>query len=720
MNEQRISVIIAAYNVENFIEEAVSSALQQTPAFYEVIVVNDASTDRTLEVINRAVGNHTNVRVVTNVRNIGLGPVRNLGTAQATGDYIAYLDGDDVFTPNAHTKMQEAIITTPDVAIVNHARLYEDGKVVDNVLSRLLTSRVHETVDERVKLFNNLNVAWNKVYRRNFLLSSKLTFPAGKYEDIAWNYAVLMMAKTIVTIPDVAILYRQRQGSILRSRDDAHFDIFDRWAELWKLLERNPQWYEQYGQALALRRFNSLLTVLDNKDRLPPKRRYDFAQQIEALCEPRKNFRASVVGRSSMLLGSRPGFTLRNALKSEMYLSVRESKAVKYVRKTARNLRARLNLSIYNNVLVRLPVAQDMVIYESYWGKKIDCNPYDIFTHLLDTAPGKYLHVWVARDGVEMRRTAGNAVHVREKTLRYFYYIARARILITNANFPTEVIKRKGTIHVQTKHGTPLKFMGLNILRKNPSGLGNTNAFAQRCKRWDYVISSNEYSSRIWRQGFPYNFKILETGYPRNDRLVTATPSERAAMRETLGLPADKRVVLYAPTFRSASNQKNPTDYPDKETIISTIMAGLDEDSVLAVRDHYFLAPDSSWLNNSRVMDVSAHASSTDVLLATDMLITDYSSIMFDFAVQKRPIVIFAYDKIHYEATRGTYFDISEEHPGVYCETLSELETALRDDHALSPEAKASMDAFHTKFCAWDDGYATARVCEIVFAQSQV
>lgn len=708
MNEQRISVVIAAYNVENFIEEAVNSALRQTPAFHEVIVVNDASTDGTLDMINRVIAGHTNVRVITNPTNIGLGPVRNMGTAQATGDYIAYLDGDDVLAQNAHTILQEAIVTTPDVAIANHARFYENGTSVENMLSRLLVRRVHKTVEERIKLFDNLNVAWNKIYKRSFLLDSKLTFPAGKYEDIAWNYAVLMLAKTIATTPEVAIFYRQRQGSILRSRNDTHFDIFDRWAELWEMLNANPQWYERYGEALALRRFNSLVTVLDNPDRLPSKSRYAFAQRIEALCEPRKNFHVSEVGRANILLGSRAKFALRNAIKSKTYSSVRNSNTLKYVYKVALD-------AIYRNVLIRLPIAQNTVVYESYWGKKIDCSPYDIFTHLLDTEPGKYQHVWIARAGVDLRRTAGNAIHVREKTLRYFYYMARARFLITNANFPTEVIKREGTTHVQTKHGTPLKFMGLDILKKNPSGLGNTQYFAQRCKRWDYVISSNEYSSQVWRQGFPYNYKILETGYPRNDRLITANPQERAALRKTLRLPADKRVVLYAPTFRMASNEDDHTDYPDKEAIVSTIMAGLDEDSVLAVRDHYFLNPDSNWVNNPRVIDVSEHASSTDVLLVSDMLVTDYSSIMFDFAVQKRPIVIFAYDKADYEATRGTYFDISQEHPGAYCETLSELEAALRDNHAQTPEARARLDAFHTKFCPWDDGHAAARICNIVF-----
>jgi CDP-glycerol glycerophosphotransferase len=255
----------------------------------------------------------------------------------------------------------------------------------------------------------------------------------------------------------------------------------------------------------------------------------------------------------------------------------------------------------------------------------------------------------------------------------------------------------------------------LDILKKDPHGLASTRNFAKRCKRWDYVISSNPYSSDTWREGFPYGYKVLETGYPRNDQLVTATDVDRLAIRAKLGLPDGKKIVLYAPTFRPKYPAEVLDTHPDKEQIISAIMAGLDAESVLAIRDHYFLPAGSAWTNDPRIIDLSAHASTTDVLLATDMLITDYSSIMFDFAVQKRPIIIFAYDKPLYEDMRGMYFDIANDHPGVYCDTLPQLEAALQNDHASTPKARAKLDAFHARFCPWDDGHAAARVCNIVF-----
>ena len=708
MSSQRISVIIAAYNVENFIQAAVNSAIEQSIPFHEIIIVNDCATDDTPRLVEALVQGHPNVHVINCPNNIGLGEVRNLGTAQATGDYIAYLDGDDVFTSNAHEIMQRAIATGPDMAILNHTRFYDDGGFGVNRKAACLDTGLHRTADEKIALFENLNVAWNKIYKRSFLTGAGLTFPRGKYEDIAWNYLAVIKADTIATSPEVIVQYRQREGSILRSRNDTHFDIFDRWDELWNALEADPELMDVYGPSLTLRRFKSLVTVLD-ADRLPPASKSRFADKIREVCQPANTLHRSQIGISDMLLGYRFGYQPRRLLRTKAYLKLR---------KRVRALPGKIKLGIYRQVFLRLPIDQKAIIYQSYWGKKVACNPYAIFTHLLDTAPGQYHHFWVVREGVDLRRSAGTAKHLRENSLAYLYYMARARHFITNANFPTHIEKRLGTAHVQTKHGTPLKFMGIDILSKDPEGLGNKRAFAKRSRRWDYVISSNPYSSQIWRQGFPYNYKVLETGYPRNDRLITAPDAERVALRAQFNLPLDKKVVLYAPTFRPEYDPALAADLPDKEEIISAIMAGLPSDCVLAIRDHYFLDPDSAWADDPRLVDLSSHASTTDVLLVTDMLITDYSSIMFDFATQKRPIIVLGYDKALYEDARGMYFDIATEHPGVYCHDLDQLTIALRDNHADTPDARDRLDAFHARFCPWEDGQASARVCDLLFNQT--
>ena len=700
MKNRKISVVVAAYNVENFIQAAIVSAVNQPTPFHEIIVVNDCSTDRTLRLIEEQSIAHSNIKIINSYHNIGLGEVRNLGTEQATGEYIAYLDGDDIFSPFAHDAMQAAISTGPDIAMLNHMRYYDDGGFGKNRNESCLNFGLHQTVDDKIILFDNLNVAWNKIYKKSFLVTAELRFPRGKYEDITWTYLSLIKAKTIITSPEVIVYYRQREGSILRSKNNMHFDIFDRWDDLWAKLRENPEVMDLYETSLNTRRFKSLVTVLD-ADRVPKESKKRFADRIREVCNPTKTLKRSQIGFVNMLLGYKYGYHMRQLLRTKYFL---------YLRNRLRIMPKVVKLLIYRHIFMRLPVDQKIVIYQSYWGLKIGCNPYAIYKKLLDIAPNQFTHFWVVDGEVDLRDTAANSKYLREHSLTYLYYMARARYLINNTNFPTIIEKRPNTTHVQTKHGTPLKFMGIDLLGKNPEDLGDKRAFAKRCRRWDYVISSNPYSSQIWRQGFPYNYKVLETGYPRNDRLINASNMERIALRTRLNLPLDKKVVLYAPTFRPKYNNRNSLELPDKEKIISAIMAGLPSDYVLAIRDHYFLDPDSSWTDDSRLVDLSSHVSTTDALLVTDMLITDYSSIMFDFVVKKKPIIILGYDKTLYEEARGIYFDISKEHPGVYCNDLESLTVALRDSHADTHDARKRLDSFHARFCPWDDGQASSRV----------
>lgn len=707
----QISVVIAAYNIENFIEVAVISALEQTNAFYEVIVINDASTDKTGAIIDRLAAENARLIVVHNPQNMGLGPVRNIGMDRATGDYICFLDGDDYFEPEAVAHLQSQVTTQPDVVLFNHARLYPNGEVRPNVNTELLAAGMHQTIAARKTLFSNLNVAWNKLYARAFLTRTGLRFPEGKYEDIGWSFLCLMQARQIVTTPQILLHYRQREGSILRAQNMTHFDIFDRWAELFAALDTHPDLMRDYGELLKLRRFKSLCTVLDNPNRVPLRAKAQFAAQIRKVCGPVRNLPQDQIATAERILDLPGGAYLRPYL---------QGPAIKWVRTKVLSLRRWLSANrnlhkviVYRLIFLRLPINPNLVLYQSYWGKKIACNPYAIYTHLRQTRPA-LSHAWVVAQEVDLRDTDGAAVHLKEHSLRYYYYMARARVLVNNANFPDAIMKRSKTIHVQTKHGTPLKYMGLDQLRVNPGAFANPDAFVRRCARWDYVISSNVYSSSVWRRGFPYNYKIIETGYPRNDRLINATDQDRMAVRKKLGLPMDRDVVLYAPTFRPIYPETAPAQ-PAKEDIIAAILDGLGETQVLVVRDHYYLDPDSAYQADPRLIDLSHVGATTDVLLATDLLITDYSSIMFDYAVRDKPIVVLGHDLEIYQAARGVYFDIRTSHPGVFCDTLSGLTEVLANRAYATPQAQSMRDAFYKRFCHLDDGTAAQKVCDIVF-----
>jgi CDP-glycerol glycerophosphotransferase len=260
-----------------------------------------------------------------------------------------------------------------------------------------------------------------------------------------------------------------------------------------------------------------------------------------------------------------------------------------------------------------------------------------------------------------------------------------------------------------THHGTPLKRMGLD-LRDAPGAASRTNfdALVRRCARWDYSVSQNAFSTEIWERVLPGTYESLEVGYPRNDVLVTATDEDVAKIRAELGITPGQQTILFAPTHREYREEYVPT------ADVERLAAELGEDFVVLVRTHYFYAGRPTHAGGL-VLDVSAHPSVEELYLAADALVTDYSSIMFDYAVLDRPIVIHAPDWDEYRRLRGTYFDLLTEPPGVVTTTDDGLLDAFRSGAAWSDEAARLRAAFREKFCSLEDGRAAERVVRRVW-----
>jgi CDP-glycerol glycerophosphotransferase len=287
--------------------------------------------------------------------------------------------------------------------------------------------------------------------------------------------------------------------------------------------------------------------------------------------------------------------------------------------------------------------------------------------------------------------------------------MARAKYFVNNVNFPNHVVKRPGSVHVQTQHGTPLKKMGLDQM-EFPVGAANMDfeALIARSDRWDFLISSNPLSSQAWERGFPGAYEMLEIGYPRNDRLVRATEADRRRLRAELGIPEDRKAILYTPTHRDYRSDYRPM------FDLHRFVAELGPEYVVLLRTHYFYEPGEGEESDS-VIDVSGHPCVEDLCIASDALLTDYSSIMFDYANLDRPIVIHAGDWETYRLTRGVNFDITAMPPGVVATTVDELVDAFRSGAAWSDHATKVRAEFRARFCPWDDGDAAARAVRRVF-----
>jgi CDP-glycerol glycerophosphotransferase (TagB/SpsB family) len=254
---------------------------------------------------------------------------------------------------------------------------------------------------------------------------------------------------------------------------------------------------------------------------------------------------------------------------------------------------------------------------------------------------------------------------------------------------------------LQTWHGTMLK----RLARDRPD-MSRRRRFAisRQSRRWDELLAQNDYSSEIFRTSYAIGGPIWTTGYPRND--VFAEPARAAEVRAVIGVPSGARAVLYAPTWRDDRDEM--VDYLD----LAAFAARLPSDHVLLVRGHSRTLAFGQDLQADRLIDVTSYPDVADLMLAADLLVTDYSSVMFDFAATGKPMVFYTPDIAHYgDVLRGFYFDLLADAPGPVVTTGPELRAAVL---AGAIDADRYL-AWQARFTPFDDGKAGERVVRRLF-----
>ena len=286
-----------------------------------------------------------------------------------------------------------------------------------------------------------------------------------------------------------------------------------------------------------------------------------------------------------------------------------------------------------------------------------------------------------------------------------------ADVVVANTHIGFEWSKGPQTLYLQTWHGTPLKRVQWDILW-SPAGL--LERHQRDVDRWDVLLSPNRASTPRLRQAFRYEGEVLETGYPRNDVLGAPDRGERrASVRRRLGIPDGKTAVLYTPTFRDDAVFAEGGRSFALGLDIDAFAAALGADHVLLLRLHYMVEERLPPMPHPAVCDVSAHPDVSELYLAADVLVTDYSSTMFDFAVTGRPMAFLTYDLADFQhRLRGFYFDLASEAPGPLVDTTPGLIGVLRDLETTRASYADRYARFRERYCHLEDGRATQRVLE--------
>ncbi len=725
MSSVFLSVIVPVHGVQGYLRQCLDSILEPGCPGLEVIAIDDRSPDGCGVILDEYALRDPRVRVVHLEENVGLGEARNVGLSLATGEYVWFFDSDDYASEGAMLSVYERLQETkPDVLIFDYARAYWHGKVQRSVINKLFREPPAPdtfALRDRPSVLQLMMTAWNKAIRREFLVDLGLKFSGGYYEDINVTYPILMAAEKLSLLDEVVYIYRQRRrGAITRTGGKKHFDAFKQYERIFAFMAQHPE-TDQYRPLMFDRTIWHLLVILGRGDRVLPEDRERFFAEMSRIY---RTFRpADHTLPEDVQLAAKYRLIEKNnyrAFETSKKLNERRIAAKKRVRKykgkarkAVRFTKGKANGLRYRTQL-HMSIDENLAVYAAYWYRGSACNPAAIYEKQRELAP-HIKGVWVVKRGNAAKMPEG-VPYVVAGTPEHARLMARAKYFVNNVNFTDDPVKRKGQVHVQTQHGTPLKKMGLDQM-EFPVGANDMDfrELIDRADRWDFLVSSNPLSSVAWDRGFPCSYEMLETGYPRNDRLVRATAAEKAALREQLGIPEGKKAILYAPTHRDYMKRFTP------QFDLRSVTEAMGDDHVLLLRAHYFYRAKDRGLPEDRIIDVSAHPSAEDLMIASDALLTDYSSIMFDYAVlEDRPIVIFANDWETYKRTRGVNFDLVQQPPGVIAFTEEELIDAFASGRAWNDTAVKDRAAFRARFCSWEDGNAAERVVRRVFLGEQL
>ncbi|GHE82510.1 glycosyl transferase family A [Streptomyces longispororuber] len=698
MRMSRFSVVVPAHRVQGYLRECLDSVLGQSFGDLELIVVDDASPDGCADIAAAYARRDPRAHLVHLPERRGPGPARNAGADRATGTYLLFLDGDDLLLPGALAAADAALTDAgdPDVLLFGHDRTDWWGDVRpggDDLTGDPLAVTP---------------AAWNRAVRREFWTGHHLAFSLGPYEAVVPAHRAVLHAGDRVAALDRACVRRRerRDGGSAHAPGERHLTVLDRYEDLFTAgYDRPDAAARLYPHAVR-----HLLAVVGDPAGLPRRERPEFFRRVARRLgahRPPDHTPASAEERA-LADGSHRAYR-------RLVRSVARGAALRaQLARRRKQLADRVKRTAYRAELRTARLDPHLAVYGAYWNRGVACNPAAIHAKARELAPhvrGVFVVSYHHR-----HRVPPGVDHVVADSLGYWRLMARATYLINNSSFPGGFTKRPGQVYLQTHHGTPLKKMGMDQ-RRYPASTHNLSfrRLLAHVDQWDYSLSANPHSTETWQRVYPSaSYRALELGYPRNDVYFTATAADVTRVREELGVQEGQKVLLYAPTHRDY--QKGFLPRLDLERFATALGPAY----VLLVRAHYFYGAAADLAaTHPGIVDVTGHPRVEDLCLAADALVTDYSSLMFDYACLDRPIVTYAPDWQAYRLARGTYFDLLSgregETPGAVATTEDEL-VALFRDGAFDTDATTRLrSAFRARFCPYDDGGAAERVVRHLF-----
>ena len=657
----------------------------------------------------------------------GVGFCRNVGLSHAEGEYVYFIDCDDYLPDPASIGSMVSLADEKklDVVMGNVWRSWFSPRNYEANIEKLTKETEwdkpeplsDETLREKLRLRFSVH---NMLIRRDFLVKEEITFPEASrhHSDMWFVLRVLDYARNNCYTTGSIYVSRKRNDKVnlpALSQKERHACARDYVKQYRNCMEfigdRDPvlkEMLERYCVDFTLTRFSRI--IYGNK----LTRQYSSElMKMENFKEYKKKYSGPNRLKISFIR------------KSKFRLAKKAAKLNSFVSKKKGFFGSKIQWYrfIEKHIFKKMSLRTDWVLFESFFGKSYSDSPKYLYEYLQRTRGDKYKYIWVVNHESEELKQSGKHKVCKMNSLRYMYYLSRCGYRIFNVRQPVWSKKRPGVVFLETWHGTPLKKLAMDLEDSYAANPHIKTVFYTQGKEWNHLISANPFSTEVFARAFGYDKeKILEYGYPRNDILYAPDKDQIAAdVKKEFGIPEGKRVILYAPTWRDDQAYK-PGAYQFTLALdLDRMRKEFGDNSVVLLRTHYYIADmldmsgyEGFVFNGSQYEDVSR------LYLASDILITDYSSVFFDYANLRRPILFFAYDYDAYaDEIRGLYINMEKELPGPILRTNDELVQALHDINEITERYSDRYEEFYNRFCCVDDGHASERTIEKLFGENQ-
>lgn len=736
----KLSIIIPFDKYEKFLDDCLQSIQDQNLEDFETLLV--ANEEATLPEEMEAYD--ISLRVITASAFSNTAMKRNIGLSNAQGKYVYFIDCDDYLMPGAlQAMMDEADKLGADLVC---------GKRMLSWFSK----SVYETMDDEMNIEQNeKNKDHDKIER-----FEEKEYTAANIGEMKTDY--LLRARH--GLRETSVLHILIRNDLIKQNNIRFNEEFNYYADapfVVQLLRDSSDVFAYVPESVYVKRkHNDPINTPALSQIKDPEHKFDeFIQShlyCTALVGPDTYIRCYV---DTKILKYYTGYFARRMRRSEddawrtdrfktmgqvlkmvnpelvnrtsysrklvqAALDQDEPKAQKLIaRKLAVNKGKRMlknkNLvfkHLYQHKYRNLPIEEDTIVFETFRGGSYADSPKYIYEYLAKHYPGKYNFVFVLNDKDEVLPYEG--IIVKRFSRKYAYYLGVAKYFVFNVRAPLWFRKREGQVFVETWHGTPLKRLVFDQEEVTAASPTYKAQFFRQKQEWDYLIAANKFSSDIFRSCFMYDGPMLETGYPRNDLLYHPQRDKIAEdLKKELGIPLSKRTILYAPTWRDDEYYGNGAYKFKLKLDLEKMRDELGDEYVVILRTHYYIADvlDLTGLEGF-AFNLSKYNDITEIYLMSDILITDYSSVFFDFGGLRRPMLFYTYDLDKYrDVLRGFYIDMEEELPGPLVYTTDEVIECIKNIKELEKTYSDRYDKFIDKFCAWEDGNASQRVVDAVF-----